>query len=55
MMFNVVDKRVCMYLMIIQGLFLLFLTETICCDPSSELSQRDSSDDGSQHMFFMLN
>ena len=27
------------YLMIIEGYFFLFLTETICCDPSSELSQ----------------
>ena len=25
--------------------------ETIYCDPSSELSQQDSSDEGSQHMF----
>ena len=29
----------------------LFLIETICCDPSSELSCRNSSDEGSQHMF----
>ena len=28
----------------------LFIMETICCDPSSELSRRDGSDDGSQHM-----
>ena len=26
--------------------------QTICCDPSSELSCRDSSDEGSQHMFY---
>ena len=29
----------------------LFLIETICCDPSSEPSRRDGSDEGSQHMF----
>ena len=34
------------YLMII-----LFLNETICCDPSSEPSCQDGSDEGSQHMF----
>ena len=28
----------------------LFLMETIRCDPSSEPSQRDSSDEGSQHI-----
>ena len=37
--------------MITEGQFFLFLTETICCDPSSELSRRDGSDEGSQHMF----
>ena len=31
-------------------IFFLFLTETIRCDPSSELSQRDSSDEGSQYV-----
>ena len=39
------DKRE--YLMII---FFLFLIETIGCDPSSEPSHRDGSDEGSQHM-----
>ena len=39
------DKRE--YLMIT----LLFLIETICCDPSSEPSCRDSSDEGSQGIF----
>ena len=29
----------------------LFLNESICCDPSLELSQRDSYNDGSQNMF----
>ena len=28
----------------------LFLINTICCDPSTELSCRDGSDKGSQHM-----
>ena len=32
-------------------IILLFLIETICCDPSSEVSHRDGSDEGSQHMF----
>ena len=36
--------------MITERLFFLFLIETICCDPSSELSRRDGSDEGSQHM-----
>ena len=31
-------------------IFFLFLIETICCDPSSEPSRRDSSDEGSQPM-----
>ena len=35
------------YLMII----FIFLIKTICCDPSSEPSHRDGSDEGSQHMF----
>ena len=32
---------------------ILFLIShpNICCDPSSEPSRRDSSDEGSQHMF----
>ena len=40
-----VDKRE--YLMII----FLFLIEIIYCDPSSEPSRRDGSDEGLQHMF----
>ena len=31
--------------------FFLFLIETICCNPSSEPSRQDGSDEGSQHMF----
>ena len=37
--------------MIIYGYFFLFLIETIVCDPSSEPSRRDGSDEGSQHRF----
>ena len=40
-------KKEVEYLMI----FFLFLMETICCDPSSEPSRRDGSDEGLQHMF----
>ena len=29
----------------------LFLIENVCCDPSLEPSQRDGSNDGSQHTF----
>ena len=29
---------------------IIFLTETVCCDPLSELSHRDGSDEGSQHI-----
>ena len=36
--------------MITKGYFLLFLIETVCCDPSSEPSRRDGSDEESQHM-----
>ena len=32
--------------MITEGQFFLFPVETICCDPSSELSQQDGSDEG---------
>ena len=39
------DKRE--YVMII----FLILIETICCDPSSEPSHADGSDEGSQHIF----
>ena len=31
----------------------LFLNENVCCDPSLKPSQRDSSNWGSQTMFFM--
>ena len=34
--------------MIIEGKCFLFLIETICCDPLSELSRRDSSDERSR-------
>ena len=37
--------------MVIERYIFLFLIETICCDPSSEPSHRDGSDEGSQHMF----
>ena len=40
--------------MIIEGLFFLFLIETICCDPSSEPSLRDGSDGGSQYVFIQM-
>ena len=39
------------YLVIIEGIFLFSVIESICCDPSSELSCRDGSDEGSPHMF----
>ena len=29
----------------------LFLIKTVCCDPSSETSRRDVSDEASQHSF----
>ena len=35
--------------MIIEGKFFLFLIETICCDPSSEPSHQDGSNEGSQY------
>ena len=47
------DKRE--YLVIIREIFLLTLHKTICCDPSSEPSHRDGSDEGSQHMVSMRN
>ena len=34
------------------ALLFLFLIKTICCDPSSEPSHRDGSDEWSQHTFF---
>ena len=36
--------------MITEGYFFLFLIETVCCDPSSEPSHQNSSDEGSQHI-----
>ena len=39
------------YLIIIEGYFFLFLIETLHCDPSSEPSRRDGSDEGSQCIF----
>ena len=38
--------------MIINGYFFFFLIETICCDPSSEPSRQDGSDEGLQHSFY---
>ena len=35
--------------MIIRGIFLLILPKNICCDPSSEPSRRDDSDEGSTY------
>ena len=49
---RVVDKK--KYLMIIRD-FLLVLHRNICCDPSSELSHRDSSDEGSKIMVSLRN
>ena len=40
--------------MILEGYFFLFLTETICCDPSSEPSHQGCSDEESQHMFLCI-
>ena len=37
--------------MIIEGYCFLFLIETIRCDPSSEPSRQDGSDEGSKHVF----
>ena len=35
--------------------FLLILHKDLCCDPSSEPSQRDGSDEASQHKVSMRN
>ena len=40
--------------MIIRDNFCYFCIKT-CCDPSSEPSQQDGSDEGSQHMVLMRN
>ena len=52
LIFRALDKRE--YLMIIKDI-LLILHKNICCDPSSEPSQQDGSDEGSQHMVLMRN
>ena len=39
--------------MIIRDNFCFFCINNIFCDPSSEPSQRDGSDEGSQHMVLM--
>ena len=41
--------------MILRNIFLLILHKNLCCDPSSEPSRRDGSDEGSQHMVSMRN
>ena len=41
--------------MIIREIFMFILYQIICCDPSSEPSQQDSSGEGSQHMVLMRN
>ena len=38
------------YLILTKEYFFLFLIETIYCDPSSEVSRQEGSDEGSQHM-----
>ena len=38
-----------------QRYFFLFLYENICCDPSLEPSQQDSSNDVSEHMLLRSN
>ena len=47
------DKRE--YLVIIRDNFFNSAKKKICCDPSSEPSQQDGSDEGSQHMLSMRN
>ena len=41
--------------MIIRDNFLLILHKNVCCDPSTEPSRRDGSDEASQHMVSMRN
>ena len=43
------------YLVIIRDNFVQILVKNICCDPSSEPSGRDGSDEGSQHMVSFKN
>ena len=38
---------------LVKMVIFLFLIETICCDPSSEPSQRDGSYEGSEHIFLL--
>ena len=45
--YKALDKE---YLVIIRDNFLSVLHKNLCCDPSSEPSQRDGSHEGSQHM-----
>ena len=33
----------------------MFLNKNMCCDPLSELSRQDGSNEGSQHMFSLRN
>ena len=40
-----------MIIFLISHPFFLFLIQTIYCDPLSEPSHGDGSDEGSQHMF----
>ena len=51
-LYRALDKRE--YLEIIRDNFCHFYIKS-CCDPSSEPSQQDSSDEGSQHMVSMRN
>ena len=41
--------------MIVRDIFLYSAQKNLCCDPSSELFQRDGSDEGSQHMVLVRN
>ena len=43
------------YLVIIRDIVLLILHKNVCCDSSSELSQQDGTDEGSQHIALMRN
>ena len=53
LLYRALDKRE--YLVIIRDKFLLILRKNICCDLPSEPSQKDASDEGSQHMVSMRN
>ena len=43
------------YFVIIRDNFCQFCTKNLCCDPSSDPSRQDSSDEGSQHMVSIRN